>query len=300
MEEGLSPRGRGNRRSHDLDHVGSGSIPAWAGETPIDGHIVSGTVGLSPRGRGNRFQQGAEELISGSIPAWAGEPGPGTPGPFLLSVYPRVGGGTVVALFNSAQAVGLSPRGRGNRGHVAVLHGQQRSIPAWAGEPPPGSAPPIRFPVYPRVGGGTRQYRLPQLEGHGLSPRGRGNPNPTVPAAYTEGSIPAWAGEPDARLASWETLRVYPRVGGGTPIQPYRQPTRRGLSPRGRGNRGVQRGRLSGCRSIPAWAGEPLESGHTRHFCGVYPRVGGGTPHWSSSACLTRGSIPAWAGEPPC
>ena len=48
---------------------------------------------------------------------------------------------------------GLSPRGRGNRGHLAVLHGQERSIPAWAGEPTRPRAIATASAVYPRVAG---------------------------------------------------------------------------------------------------------------------------------------------------
>ena len=54
---------------------------------------------------------------------------------------------------------------------------------------------------------------------------------------------------------------VYPRVGGGTDLFNAARQRVHGLSPRGRGN---LRGR--GCdrpsrRSIPAWAGEPVQLG---------------------------------------
>ena len=50
---------------------------------------------------------------------------------------------------------------------------------------------------------------------------------------------------------------VYPRVCGGTPPVPPRNPQRKGLSPRVRGNPtpGVGAGQPDG--SIPACAGEP-------------------------------------------
>ena len=151
-------------------------------------------------------------------------------------------------------------------------------------------------------------------------------------------SIPAWAGEPWAFTTvktaasvyprvggepgggGWrvETERVYPRVGGGTSHQKTRREPENGLSPRGRGNLFPHHPHPTSGRSIPAWAGEPLEyvvlhSGHP-----VYPRVGGGTPLMLKNAAVSTGlsprgrgnpgmfplaavsqrSIPAWAGEP--
>ena len=74
--EGLSPRGRGNRRLRATRATPRRSIPAWAGEPdfhqgtketiPVYPRVGGGTEsmpslrhwqsGLSPRGRGNRLQ----------------------------------------------------------------------------------------------------------------------------------------------------------------------------------------------------------------------------------------------------
>ena len=93
---------------------------------------------------------------------------------------------------------------------------------------------------------------------------------------------------------------------------------REGLSPRVRGNRGLEAG-LDGLeRSIPACAGEPFDSASAPKTMGVYPRVCGGTaaasvrrpwraglsprvrgnPRPVSRRYRPRGSIPACAGEP--
>ena len=192
---GLSPRGRGNRaESPDLDYE-SGSIPAWAGEptttslparfvavyprvgggTALCGVARTGTPGLSPRGRGNPSGQRQELAGGGSIPAWAGEPSFPRLAGFPLTVYPRVGGGTVWEEIQDIIGNGLSPRGRGNRRRR--VHGQQvvRSIPAWAGEPISESRLTSLTWVYPRVGGGTLRTGLQLGGAQGLSPRGRGN-----------------------------------------------------------------------------------------------------------------------------
>ena len=132
------------------------------------------------------------------------------------------------------------------------------------------------------------------------------------------GSIPAWAGEPsNARIQS-RAARVYPRVGGGTPIACVPACSGSGLSPRGRGNPTHRQARQTAGRSIPAWAGEPYSMAVSAISTRVYPRVGGGTSgsgparqasrglsprgrgNQARRSCPARcsGSIPAWAGEP--
>ena len=96
------------------------------------------------------------------------------------------------------------------------------------------------------------------------------------------------------------------------------KPPETGLSPRGRGNRNCKVHLAAGCRSIPAWAGEPGLPVQRRATSGVYPRVGGGTarinsgnrrpvglsprgrgnPFPCNNVELSHRSIPAWAGEP--
>ena len=111
---GLSPRGRGNRRSIDWYCLGLGSIPAWAGEPQGPGlHGLSSTV--YPRVGGGTVPTDDE----GSIPAWAGEPYETRSNGRYSGVYPRVGGGTVKRAIPYPRVGGgtplfLSPRGRGN------------------------------------------------------------------------------------------------------------------------------------------------------------------------------------------
>ena len=72
---------------------------------------------------------------------------------------------------------------------------------------------------------------------HGLSPRGRGNPMPSIAPGAPTRPIPAWAGEPLGSRKIARPLRSYPRVGGGTP-SPHFSPG----CERGRGD-----GRTSAC-----------------------------------------------------
>ena len=274
--------------------------------------------GLSPRGRGNRRRSRPSGDRGGSIPAWAGEPELDAVVFDALGVYPRVGGGTTVPTPAGTSWNGLSPRGRGNLASRPCFPALLRSIPAWAGEP--ASLITLRHGkrVYPRVGGGTSLITLRHGKSRGLSPRGRGNPQmqPVVPAP--RGSIPAWAGEPSLYKGRAGAGAVYPRVGGGTRFHQQRAGSRRGLSPRGRGNlvKSVREATLG--RSIPAWAGEPDGNYAGTGRAAVYPRVGGGTlgcpvalftcaglsprgrgnPPWATPLARSRRSIPAWAGEP--
>ena len=214
-------------------------------------------VGLSPRGRGNLSLIPWASIAFGSIPAWAGEPLATSMPRAQSGVYPRVGGGTWRCAMSSGLKKGLSPRGRGN---LPQRHGGQAadgSIPAWAGEPLGCRGEGAQGGVYPRVGGGTNHPSIRPLPLGGLSPRGRGNPRALRVVERQSGSIPAWAGEPGSGGGGILSFRVYPRVGGGTIHTETRAHTRKGLSPRGRGNLDRIRLRRVHAGSIPAWAGEP-------------------------------------------
>ena len=152
----------------------------------------------------------------------------------------------------------------------------------------------------------------------GLSPRVRGNLLALLAQEGRPGSIPACAGEPRAADACARRPSVYPRVCGGTTQSPAQSISRRGLSPRVRGNRFHQFNFNLFNRSIPACAGEPGQSPFGVPASTVYPRVCGGTWGRSSESVLPSGlsprvrgnrvvityaagavrSIPACAGEP--
>ena len=152
---GLSPRVRGNLELRRICVLHDGSIPACAGEpTSPASHcrlagvyprVCGGTLmssvqaenaeGLSPRVRGNlpQFLFGLRPL--GSIPACAGEPAAAAALSAVLSVYPRVCGGTFEPSNRMSTMRGLSPRVRGNRLAIRAHLVRWRSIPACAGEP---------------------------------------------------------------------------------------------------------------------------------------------------------------------
>ena len=233
-------------------------------------------------------------------------------------VYPRVCGGTLSSFCTSGCVVGLSPRVRGNPGKRKGPQIRMRSIPACAGEPANPTSGGYLRTVYPRVCGGT----LPTLDwltsNQGLSPRVRGNRAVGVLPMPNRGSIPACAGEPFVHCTISHSVRVYPRVCGGTNEAAKKANRDKGLSPRVRGNRALPQRNRTQWRSIPACAGEPRSAETAFQLCRVYPRVCGGTPDWylgmrrytglsprvrgnpshRARQYARHGSIPACAGEP--
>ena len=132
------------------------------------------------------------------------------------------------------------------------------------------------------------------------------------------GSIPASAGKPRAAWWHPSMRRVYPRECGETELIVGTTVTRKGLSPRVRGNPRRRPRRQGGAGSIPASAGKPISFVNAMISNGVYPRecgetalvVCGGGFAWGLSprvrgnldqfdlARVVHGSIPASAGKP--
>ncbi len=338
LDQGPSPRGRGNLDLQSLRIGGRGTIPAWAGEPWCRPHgsragrdhprvgggtgsmitAMFGVQGPSPRGRGNRGRGGERQSHLGTIPAWAGEPSSLRVGMIPPGDHPRVGGGTCRATRLRRPPVGPSPRGRGNHQRDPARRHSDGTIPAWAGEPSGAPTGRIRRGDHPRVGGGTIGNNRSKIRDEGPSPRGRGNPSVVGSKAAASGTIPAWAGEPRRVVMRNSYVRDHPRVGGGTHEGAPPPKDVKGPSPRGRGNPQVPVIAALDPGTIPAWAGEPRPSGLPCAGCRDHPRVGGGTqcraerdrPVWGPSPrgrgnlgqrraeAQQPGTIPAWAGEP--
>ena len=181
--------------------------------------------------RGNRTGRPDPRAARRSIPACAGEPRLRQTETARYGVYPRLCGGTLHRLELDSDALGLSPRVRGNRSNRDVVTQSTRSIPACAGEPS-GRRPSEGWKwVYPRVCGGTATSRRTSSMMQGLSPRVRGNLVKGLGKVYSNGSIPACAGEPPSGQPCRAPRRVYPRVCGGTSAAFCSSAYRRGLSP---------------------------------------------------------------------
>ena len=201
-------------------------------------------------------------------------------------------GGTKSNSTDAENTGGLSPRVRGNPHQAIAVRHLARSIPACAGEPHAQASLANSVTVYPRVCGGTALMRALFASHTGLSPRVRGNPARRVSLTGCLGSIPACAGEPVPSVSFVPSMRVYPRVCGGTGLYIDGQKVGGGLSPRVRGN---LRGRRDGPGrrgSIPACAGEPSSSSSPTPPHRVYPRVCGGTARPRRSKMPSTGLSP--------
>ena len=132
----------------------------------------------------------------------------------------------------------------------------------------------------------------------GLSPHARGNRQQLQMAEPGEGSIPARAGQPHARVSETPEAEVYPRTRGATVLWRIIFVLLEGLSPHARGNHCQHGQRLRGGRSIPARAGQPLVKS-TRHMCRmVYLRTRGATHIMPWPIIHTGGLSPHARGNP--
>ena len=215
-----------------------------------------GVQGLSPRGRGKLLRWRKIRQGKGSIPAWAGETLKVLLAYAARRVYPRVGGGNCRLRTQRQIHRGLSPRGRGKPGSEFRIMASYRSIPAWAGETGVPAGRRYHQQVYPCVGGGNLIVFPLHHSIEGLSPRGRGKHAAPASRRIEARSIPAWAGETLQAYIPPNATKVYPRVGGGNILYPYKRLVNTGLSPRGRGKLILLYHRFGVYRSIPAWAGE--------------------------------------------
>ena len=114
--------------------------------------------------------------------------------------------------------------------------------------------------VYPRERGGTTLTIAPPDTVTVLSPRARGNVDYRYNSVKASGSIPASAGERGTSTASSSSSGVYPRERGGTEYREALGNSKKGLSPRARGNAEVGRPDAGDPGSIPASAGERTDA----------------------------------------
>ncbi len=172
--------------------------------------------------------------------------------------------------------------------------------------------------VYPRLRGGSTYSLKRRVCQCGLSPPTRGI---RWGWAHEDGpirSIPAYAGDPTSTRRLPRGWWVYPRLRGGSRLRSSSSLSSVGLSPPTRGIQIALPQPLPRIGSIPAYAGDPDDSGIITNAIEVYPRLRGGSAlliGWAISTTglspPTRGiqpappaptctgrSIPAYAGDP--
>ena len=274
---GLSPPTRGILKQGERVSRAERSIPAYAGDPPkrfrlhachrVYPRLRGGSSwratqpshrqGLSPPTRGIRAHPRPRGGGGGSIPAYAGDPCQSAAAFAILTVYPRLRGGSVNWQCWAQSGCGLSPPTRGIRLRIALFGALDRSIPAYAGDPPIAGAASNKRQVYPRLRGGSECGAHRLQAGAGLSPPTRGIPKPILYTRLTKGSIPAYAGDPSRLYQCLSPNEVYPRLRGGSSHRCLWRKRQRGLSPPTRGIPKLPLKTLDNYWSIPAYAGDP-------------------------------------------
>ena len=211
--EGLSPPARGSRSLSTVLGPGPRSIPARAGE-PSDAFMVAPSFAVYPRPRGEPFRGVGGHMLPEVYPRPRGGAPPPVPSSRPEQVYPRPRGGAVLLDLFPDRVDGLSPPARGSLRPVSCRQPRHRSIPARAGEPPPGEAAPGDRAVYPRPRGGAKKFANIPLEDMGLSPPARGSRGGLRRCVLCLGSIPARAGEPPNLRRYAPMATVYPARAG--------------------------------------------------------------------------------------
>ncbi len=145
-------------------------------------------------------------------------------------------GGTETNSIKPINIKGLSPHARGNPKRRVLCRDSSGSIPACTGEPPCNTYRECFKWVYPRMHGGTDRAQPGTLAIVGLSPHARGNQQHKFNGGNLVGSIPACTGEPIFNRPLLRTLKVYPRMHGGTSHVFGIGGDGPGLSPHARGN----------------------------------------------------------------
>ncbi len=262
----------------------------------VDGS--AGGLHLSPRARGKPEVYEPDFAEVGTIPACAGETTPARGHSRASWDYPRVRGGNHSAAQTSCTVAGLSPRARGKQGFPKSRILAKGTIPACAGETSViASAIPLKRD-YPRVRGGNRGIHRHSLKQWGLSPRARGKLRLGQPIHFTQGTIPACAGETMDQRQGRYLHRDYPRVRGGNCMTPYAALGSLGLSPRARGKQDDYTAAKVADVTIPACAGETVSEYGQAGGCGDYPRVRGGNIFCRNVLMTSLGLSPRARGKP--
>ena len=134
-----------------------------------------------------------------------------------LEVHPRSRGEYLLTLHQTDPEPGSSPLTRGIRGPKPENVEKARFIPAHAGNTTGSSNGTRRTQVHPRSRGEYSSQHFGSCKWIGSSPLTRGIQNPGHIRAYSDGFIPAHAGNTLYRLSFQSLSQVHPRSRGEYP-----------------------------------------------------------------------------------
>ena len=261
---------------------------------PSDGY--SSPDGSSPRMRGTVLQIDHMDRVARFIPAHAGNSFNGEEGKFAATVHPRACGEQRAVARNTVRQCGSSPRMRGTVAVDLALQGNQRFIPAHAGNSSAGEITVLSTSVHPRACGEQGMAGLGRARAAGSSPRMRGTGHYFGHAPPPSRFIPAHAGNRRNRIVKPTQRAVHPRACGEQRLGRFLRVRRLGSSPRMRGT--VFNGKKASydVRFIPAHAGNSSDWQSAGGSGTVHPRACGEQSSCSNSAKPSVGSSPRMRG----
>ncbi len=252
------PACTGNARAPSRYRAASPVHPRVCGERDIATGLSNCCRGSSPRVRGTPRRAKYRPHPSRFIPACAGNAPAMVYWPNCKAVHPRVCGERIDLGAQAGVITGSSPRVRGTRATADVRSPSARFIPACAGNANPIFRYHCAIPVHPRVCGERQPDISLPLRDSGSSPRVRGTLSSCGANTVANRFIPACAGNASQPPNASTSQTVHPRVcgerrRGGLPATLWL-----GSSPRVRGTQFIPESSYTGCRFIPACAGNAL------------------------------------------
>ena len=187
---------------------------------------------------------------------------------------------------------GSSPRVRGTPREWHLHRGEERFIPACAGNTSCSRKNISQMPVHPRVCGEHGPLWIFLINPAGSSPRVRGTQDPLFHQASTMRFIPACAGNTPPRGHMCAVSAVHPRVCGEHPAHASVCPTANGSSPRVRGTLYEVCCDSRKIRFIPACAGNTRCFPRAYCHVAVHPRVCGEHRNTPDKSRMSPGSSP--------
>ncbi len=188
--------------------------PRWRGEHPAGMCRVQLDAGLSPLARGTQTLPGVLVFQLRFIPAGAGNTQLAAENVALKAVYPRWRGEHSIISCARSSIHGLSPLARGTLRDRAQYRGDERFIPAGAGNTFLPASMRVLNSVYPRWRGEHLDIKDCSTPDAGLSPLARGTLLGDDERQFRGRFIPAGAGNTVVEPHSARAAAVYPRWRG--------------------------------------------------------------------------------------
>ncbi len=296
---GSSPRARGTEATPARRGQGHRFIPARAGNGLPFVVGASAASGSSPRARGTVSLGERHQDTRRFIPARAGNGGHLRRPSVHPPVHPRARGERRPCVFEHRSCNGSSPRARGTGGGPRSGAGQDRFIPARAGNGLRGDPSDRSVAVHPRARGERAIVALALSQHLGSSPRARGTACNTLDFCGCPRFIPARAGNGVVPAFAMCLPSVHPRARGERPVSARRPSGGTGSSPRARGTDRQWEGATAYGRFIPARAGNGRLRANHPGAIAVHPRARGERVDGLASNCKSKRFIPARAGNGP-